>query len=83
NIEVKIWKVAPIQFYNNTSRIDNGTLKTTLPLKVAIKYRIGTEKLGLKLYNIKEFNLNGVVTLVSEVDLLNWKLTTKTKLEAI
>jgi hypothetical protein len=83
NIEIKIWKVAPIQFYNNTSQIDNGTLKTTLPLKVAIKYRIGTEKLGLKLYSIKEFNLNGVVTLVSEVDLLNWKLTTKTKLEAI
>ena len=83
NIEIKIWKVAPIQFKNNSSQIDDNKLKTTLPLKATIKYRIGTSKLGLKLFNKKEFNLNGVVTLVSEVDLINWKLSTKTKFQTI
>ena len=41
NIEVKIWKLAPIQFENI-----EGKIKTTLPLKAIIKYRIGTKKNG-------------------------------------
>lgn len=83
NIEVKIWKVAPIQFENIASQNDNGKLKTTLPLKVTVRYRIGTTKLGIQLYNTKEFNLNGVVTLISDVDLSNWKLSTTTKFQSI
>ncbi len=83
NIEVKIWKVAPIQFENSTGQNDNGKLKTTLPLKVTVRYRIGTTKLGIQLYNTKEFNLNGVVTLISDVDLSNWKLSTTTKFQSI
>lgn len=83
NIEVKIWKVAPIQFENSTGQNDNGKLKTTLPLKVTVRYRLGTTKLGIQLYNTKEFNLNGVVTLISDVDLSNWKLSTTTKFQSI
>ncbi len=83
NIEIKVWKIAPIRFENNASTTTNSKIKTTLPLKVSVKYRIGTTKFGLKLYNTKEFNLNGIVTLVSEVDLENWKLSTKTQFQSI
>ena len=59
DIEMKVWKQAPIKIEN-----DNGStgekIKTVLPLKVWVKYRIGTKKLGVELYNYKEFNLNGV-----------------------
>jgi hypothetical protein len=82
NIEIKIWKLAPI-IIENSNKDTNGKIKTILPLKAIIKYRIGTKKLGVDLYSTKEFNLNGVVTLVSEVNLVNWKLNTKTKLESL
>ena len=82
NIEIKIWKLAPI-IIENSNKDANGKIKTILPLKAIIKYRIGTKKLGVDLYSTKEFNLNGVVTLVSEVNLVNWKLNTKTKLESL
>jgi hypothetical protein len=82
NIEIKIWKLAPISMENSFKDAD-GKIKTILPLKANVKYRVGTKKLGLELFSIKEFNLNGVVTLVSEVNLVNWKLNTKTKLESL
>ena len=43
NVEMKIWKLAPISIENL-----NGKIKTVLPLKAAIKYRIGTDKLGME-----------------------------------
>jgi hypothetical protein len=39
--------------------------------------------LGVSLYKTKEFNLNGLVTLESDVTLTNWKLNTKTKLKSL
>jgi hypothetical protein len=78
DIEMKIWKLAPIQIQN-----ENGKIKTVLPLKANIKYRIGTDKLGVDLYNIREFNLNGNVTLISDVGLTNWKMTTATNLKSL
>jgi len=78
DIEMKIWKLAPISISN-----ENGKIKTILPLKVLFKYRIGTKTLGVELYNTKEFNLNGVVTLMSDVALTNWKLNTKTELKSL
>ena len=82
NIEMKIWKLAPITIENDKE--SNGEkIKTALPLKAWIKYRIGTKTLGVELYNYKEFNLNGVVTLVSDVSLTNWKLSTKTELKSL
>lgn len=82
NIEMKIWKLAPISIKNDTEA-SGGKIKTILPLKVLFKYRIGTKTLGVALYNTKEFNLNGIVTLASDVALSNWKLTTKTELQSL
>ncbi|HEY6142600.1 MAG TPA: DUF4403 family protein [Flavobacterium sp.] len=78
NIEMKIWKQAPISISN-----ENGKLKTILPLKALIKYRIGTKTMGVELNNTKEFNLNGVITLLSDVALTNWKLNSKTELKSL
>jgi hypothetical protein len=82
DIEMKIWKLAPITIENDKESI-GGKIKTVLPLKALVKYRIGTKKLGIEMYNTKEFNLNGVVTLVSDVSLSNWKLNTKTELKSL
>jgi hypothetical protein len=75
---MKVWKLAPISISN-----ENGKIKTVLPLKAIIKYRIGTKSLGVEIYNTKEFNLNGLVTLISDVALINWKLNTKTELKSL
>ncbi len=80
DIEIKIWKQAPITIQNDPETVQK--IKTVLPLKATIKYRIGTNKLGVDLYNVKEFNLNGVITLLSDVKLTNWKLSTKTELKS-
>jgi Domain of unknown function (DUF4403) len=82
NIEMKIWKLGPITIENNPEN-SNGSIKTVLPLKAIISYRIGTKTLGVSLYKTKEFNLNGKVTLVSDISLSNWKLSTKTQLKSL
>lgn len=82
DIEMKVWKLAPITITNDHGSLGD-RMKTVLPLKVNVKYRIGTTTMGISLYNTKEFNLNGVVTLVSEVGLTNWKLNTKTELKSL
>jgi hypothetical protein len=81
-IEMKIWKLAPITIENDKESA-GGKIKTVLPLKALVKYRIGTKTLGVEMYNIKEFNLNGLVTLSSDVGLTNWKLVTKTELKSL
>ena len=78
DLEVKIWKQAPIQLDNI-----EGKIKTLLPLKALVKYRIGTNKLGLALYTTKEFQFNGTINLLSEVNLSNWKLSTKTEFRSL
>ena len=81
-IEMKIWKLAPITIATDKEST-TGEIKTILPLKAIVKYRIGTKTMGVELYNIKEFHLNGLVTLVSDVGLTNWKLVTKTELKSL
>ncbi len=81
DIEIKIWKLAPITIQNGNTTAEN-RIKTVLPLKANIKYRVGTKTMGVELYNIREFNLNGVITLSSEVALTNWQLKTKTTLQS-
>ncbi len=78
DIELKIWKLAPLSISN-----ENGKVKTVLPLKVDAKYRIGTNKLGVDLYNTREFHLNGKITLLSTVGMTNWKLNTQTNIKSI
>jgi hypothetical protein len=73
NIKLKVWKQAPILITQ-----ENGKIKTTLPLKIMATYRYGFEKMGIKLYDTKEFSLNGVITLLSDVALNNFALQTKT-----
>jgi hypothetical protein len=82
NIEMKIWKLAPITIENDKNS-SGEKIKTVLPLKAIVKYRIGTKTMGVELYNTKEFSLNGVVTLVSDASLTNWKLSTKTELKSL
>jgi hypothetical protein len=82
DIEMKIWKQGPIKIQNDPANPDK-KIKTILPLKATVKYRIGTKKLGVELYDTREFNLNGVITLSSEVALTNWKLNTKTEFKSL
>ena len=82
NIEMKIWKLAPITITNENA-IGSEKIKTILPLKAIIKYRIGTKAMGVDLYNTQEFTLNGIVTLSSSVNLNNWRLKTKTELKSL
>jgi len=82
NIEIKIWKQAPITITNDNAK-EGEKIKTVLPLKVWVKYRIGTKTMGVDLYKNQEFNLNGVITLLSSVNLNNWKLSTKTNLKSL
>ncbi|WP_163408767.1 DUF4403 family protein [Flavobacterium ajazii] len=82
DIEIKIWKQAPIKIQNDPANADK-KIKTILPLKANIRYRIGTKKLGVELFDTREFNLNGVITLSSEVTLTNWKLNTKTEFKSL
>ncbi len=79
NIELKIWKQAAISIRND--KASSGKIETILPLKAIIKYRVGTNAMGVNLYKTNEFYLNGVVTLTSVVGLSNWKLTSKTTLK--
>ncbi|RTY71456.1 DUF4403 family protein [Flavobacterium sp. LB2P53] len=81
-IEMKVWKLAPISIVNDPEN-SGEKIKTILPLKAVVKYRIGTKKMGIELYDTREFNLNGVITLVSEISLTNWKLNTTTQLQSL
>lgn len=80
-IEIKIWKQAPITIKNESAT--GKKIKIILPLKANLKYRIGTHKLGVNLYKTSEFNLNGVVTLISDIGLSNWQLKSKTKISSL
>ena len=76
--EIKIWKLAPISIQN-----EKGKIRTILPLKAFVKYRLGTNRFGISLYNTKEFNFNGNITLVSDVTLTNWQLISSTELKSL
>lgn len=78
DLTVKVWKMAPITLANTDGRI-----RTVLPLKATVQYRYGINKMGIDLRDTREINLNGVLTLDSEVHLNNWKLTTKTQFKSL
>ncbi len=78
NLKWQVWKSAPI-----TMTFQKGKLKTVLPLKTKLVYRITTKKLGLNLFDDQEFNGHATVTLLSDVGLTNWELKTKTTLVAL
>lgn len=72
--EMKIWKTAPIQITET-----NGKIRTVLPLKIWSKFKYGTNFMGLN--DTREINLNGTITLLSDVKLNNFKLTTISKID--
>ncbi len=72
--EMKIWKTAPIRLVEK-----NGKIQTILPLKIWAKFKYGTDFMGLN--DTREINLNGTITMVSDIKLSNWKLSTTSKIE--
>ena len=78
DLTIKIWKLSPIELESKNSK-----LETILPLKAVINYRYGINKFGISLYDTKEINLNGKITLNSSVNLVNWKLNTVTEIKSI
>lgn len=78
NVKMTVWKKESIGISNQ-----NGKIKTILPLKAQIFYRIGTSKFGFDLYDTREFNLDATITLLSDVGLTNWEMKSKTTLVSI
>jgi hypothetical protein len=72
--EMKIWKTAPINLIDK-----EGKVETVLPLKIWTKFKYGTEFMGLN--DTREIELNGTITLLSDVKLSNWRLSTDSKIE--
>ena len=67
--EMKIWKTAPIKLIEK-----EGKIESVLPLKIWAKFKYGTEFMGLN--DTREIELNGTITLLSDVKLSNWKMNT-------
>ncbi|RYJ43351.1 DUF4403 family protein [Flavobacterium beibuense] len=78
DIALKIWKTAPIKFTEQ-----KGRLQSVVPIKISAKVKYGTTALGVTLKDIRDFDLNAIVTLDSKVGLKNWKLSTVTTLESL
>lgn len=72
--EMKITKTAPIRLIEK-----DGKIQTVLPLKIWSKFKYGTDFMGLN--DTREINLNGTITMTSDVKLSNWKLSTTSKIE--
>lgn len=72
--EMKIWKQAPIKLIEK-----DGKIQSQLPMKIWIRVKYGTEFLGLN--DMKDINLNGTITLLSDAKLSNWKLSTTSVIE--
>lgn len=72
--EMKIWKTAPIKLSEK-----DGNIVSVIPLKIWAKFKYGTDFMGLN--DTREINLNGTIILNSKTNLINWKLTTASKIE--
>jgi hypothetical protein len=72
--EMKIWKTAPIKLTEK-----DGKIESVLPLKIWSKFKYGTNFMGLN--DTREIELNGTITLLSEVKLSNWKMDTNSVIE--
>src|SRR6187399_2214794 len=72
--EMKITKTAPIRLIEK-----NGKIQTVLPLKIWSRFKYGTDFMGLN--DTREINLNGTITLISDVRLSNWKMSTTSKID--
>lgn len=73
--EMKIWKTAPIKLIEK-----DGKIESILPLKIWSKFKYGTDFMGLN--DTREIELNGTITLLSDVKLSNWKMNTTSEIES-
>jgi hypothetical protein len=73
--EMKIWKTAPIKLIEK-----DGKIESVLPLKIWAKFKYGTDFMGLN--DTREIELNGTITLLSDVKLSNWKMNTTSEIES-
>jgi len=73
--EMKIWKTAPIRLIEK-----DGKIESILPLKIWSKFKYGTDFMGLN--DTREIELNGTITLLSDVKLSNWKMNTTSEIES-
>jgi hypothetical protein len=74
NTEMKICKTSTIKLMEK-----DGKIESVLPLKIWSKFKYGTDFMGLN--DTREIELNGTITLLSEVKLSNWKLNTTSIIE--
>lgn len=74
--ELKITKTGAIQL-----REINGKIETIFPLKIWAKFKYGIDFMGLN--DTKEVNLNGILSVTSDVKLSNWKLETNSNINDI
>lgn len=72
--EMKITKTALIRLIEK-----NGKIQTILPLKIWSRFKYGTDFMGLN--DTREINLNGTITMTSDVKLSNWKMVTTSKID--
>ena len=72
--EMKIWKTAPIKIMEK-----NGKIESIIPLKIWAKFKYGTDFMGLN--DTREIDLNGTITLLSDVKLSNWKMNTTSTIQ--
>jgi len=72
--QMKIWKTGKIKLTEK-----NGVITSEIPLKIWSKFKYGTEYLGLN--DTRQINLDGTIILESKAHLVNWKLTTTSKLK--
>ncbi|MBI9040971.1 DUF4403 family protein [Lutibacter sp.] len=78
NLMMKVWKQAPIEITDS-----KGKIKVVLPLKVWAKVRYGSTVFGMDLYDTRELNFNGVVTLLGEAKFTNWQLSAKSTVQSV
>jgi hypothetical protein len=71
--EMKITKTANIVLIEK-----EGKIQSVLPLKIWSKFKYGTDFMGLN--DTREIELNGTITLSSDVKLSNWKMNTVSKI---
>ena len=72
--EMKITKTASIKLIEK-----EGKIQSVVPFKIWAKFKYGTTFLGLN--DTREIELNGSITIISDVKLSNWKMNTVSKIE--
>ncbi|WP_339835516.1 DUF4403 family protein [uncultured Flavobacterium sp.] len=74
NTQMKIWKTGKIKLTEK-----NGVITSEIPLKIWSQFKYGTDYFGLN--DTRQVSLDGTITLESKAHLVNWKLTTTSKLK--